>query len=56
MARCTSAGPGKHITLNVVNTLVQKCRNNCNVRRDNGMRYGAYVEALTYLLLLSKVL
>lgn len=29
-----------------------KLRNYCNVRRDDGMSYGDYVEQLTYLLFL----
>ena len=33
-------------------TLVQKLWNYCNVLRDDGMRYGDYVEQLTYLLFL----
>ena len=33
-------------------TLVQKLWNYCNVLRDDGMRYGHYVEQLTYLLFL----
>ena len=33
-------------------TIVQKLWNYCNVLRDDGMRYGDYVEQLTYLLCL----
>ena len=33
-------------------TIVQKLWNYCNVLRDDGMRYGDYVEQLTYLLFL----
>jgi type I restriction-modification system DNA methylase subunit len=33
-------------------TIVQKLWNYCNVRRDDGMSYGDYVEQLTYLLFL----
>jgi type I restriction enzyme M protein len=32
--------------------IVQKLTNYCNVLRDDGMRYGDYVEQLTYLLFL----
>ena len=34
------------------NSLVQKLWNYCNVLRDDGMRYGDYVEQLTYMLFL----
>jgi type I restriction enzyme M protein len=33
-------------------SLVQKLWNYCNVRRDDGLSYGDYVEQLTYLLFL----
>src|SRR5512137_37957 len=33
-------------------TIVQRLWNYCNVRRDDGMSYGDYVEQLTYLLFL----
>ncbi|WP_232821347.1 type I restriction-modification system subunit M N-terminal domain-containing protein [Acidithiobacillus ferrivorans] len=30
-------------------SIVQKLWNHCNLLRDDGMRYGDYVEQLTYL-------
>ena len=34
------------------NALVQKLWNYCNILRDDGLSYGAYVEQLTFLLFL----
>jgi type I restriction enzyme M protein len=34
--------------------IVQKLWNYCNVLRDEGMSYGAYIEQLTYLLFLKR--